>query len=661
MTAEIRRELAAVRRMPYGTARTASAEALARRIEADGPREALPEALLDLVEAYSFADEGAKSFVVFARALRLWDESPELFDTGDERNLFWEFKWVASDLPEYPQITRAQAEAFLADMERRFELAGHGLSSVRMSRFRWAWHAGQADAEEQRLAWITGLRDEFEDCVACTIGQQVDFFVDTERVEEAVALGLTQESSCNLEPTRTRYSLSLALLLSGDPEAADRMHKRAVASDDGDPTDFPAARGHGFEMLARGGRVEQALRTLRNDYPDALRKGASPALHLRFLLGLLAGLSANLDRGELPTGFAEPEWSTVSALHDWVRSAAERLAAPLDARNGTDMHARRIARALSATRVATPLPAPGAVAAGAGLGAPAAAAPGPGAPDLAGAAEAGTEAGTETGARTDAAPGGGEPSTEAVLARAEHLAQRNDYGGAARAYADAAERLEGEGWLGRAGVAFAEAAQCAALDQDEEAAHALFAAALPRLRAAGEAPEVRVAVLAAWAPIAARMGEPAGLLSALDTELDEYTEFDGSELSEELAERLRGEWIGRRAELRDSLARSIAAALPAARPAGFDPARALAEATAAGEEFAQIGRIGDAAHAFWLTGKIHRDLGATTEAIWALESAFEGFTIARARDERAAAAGELIELLRASGQDERAAEIVAEL
>lgn len=151
MNRTVARELADIRRMPYGTARTAAAEAVARRIEAEGPREHLAEALLDQIEAYNFNGDGAKSFVVFARLLRLWDESPELFDEDDRRNLFWEFKWVAADLSDYPQISLEQARAFLADMLRRFELAGNGTAAVRMSEF--LGDGGRASPGPRRRGW----------------------------------------------------------------------------------------------------------------------------------------------------------------------------------------------------------------------------------------------------------------------------------------------------------------------------------------------------------------------------------------------------------------------------------------------------------------------------------------------------------------------------
>ncbi len=651
MSPTVERELRDIRNMPYGTARISAAEAITRRIEAEGPRGSLPEALLDLVEAYTFAGEGAKSFVAFARTLRLWDESPELFDEGDERNLFWEFKWVAGDLPDYPQVRAEQAEAFLADMERRFDLAGHGLSSVRMSRFRWAWHAGRPDAEEQRLAWITGLRDEFEDCRACTIGQQVDFFTETGRHAEAVELGLTQDSKCNLEPARTYHSLALSALLNGDPELAERSFQQAMATVEGgrDGSDgLDTEHGQGFEMLARGGRLERALRKLRNDYPGLLTKGSTPLFHLRFLLGVLAGLSANLDRGSTETGLQRPEWATLAELHAWVLTEAEPIARRIDERNGTDMYARLLERALAATRAEQQLPEISLEFAA----------------DLSASVSGpGSGAGPSSDERIPAGTGGDAVSDtgSAGFQRAEELALRKDFGAAARAYADAAEALEQEGWMERAGLAYAEAAQCAALAGEEEAAHTLFGAAVPRMRSGGADDEAMTAVLGAWAPVAARMADPEAQLRATAEELERYDGFDPSGLSEELAERRRAEWSRRRAQLRDTLARSIAAADPARRMPPFSIERAISEAGLAGEEFAQLGLVFDAAHAFWAAGRAQREIGDTAGAIWSLESAFEGFGAVRRREDRANAAGELIELLRETGQADRAEEIVAQL
>lgn len=648
MSLNPQQELRTIRNMPYGTARTAAAEAITRRIEANGPPESLPEALLDLVEAYSFTGEGNKSFVAFARVLRLWDERPELFDAADERNLFWEYKWVAADLPEYPQITTAHAEAFLEDMERRFALAGHGASSVRLSRFRWAWHTGQPDVEEQRDAWVAGIRDGFEECAACTVGQQTSYFADLGRYAEAVQIGITQRDSCNQEPVRTYYATALAALHSGDPVLAAQQLKLATATDTAGPSDFSVGRSQAFEVLARGGQLDRALRVLRNELQTPLRELNTPLSRVKMLTGILAGLSANLDRGEESTGYTEPEWQTVQAMHQWVAAQAEPLARQLDARNGNDRFTRAIQAALTARRSEQPLPVPEHHAAGALQRA---------------AAEQLDSAGADVPVPADAsAPGTAAldaphaATGNELITHAETLLSHGKHAAASQAFLAAAEVLQHEGWIALSGAALAEAAQCAVVDGDEEAAHRFFAAALPRLTTGDADPEITTAVLAAWAPIAARLRQADEQIALTEQVLADHDarEPDSAGVSAELAARKLSDWQRRRATLRDTLARSLGAS-------GEVSVRAIGEATRAGEEFAGIGLLRDAAHAFWLAGRLQRDAGHSDDAVWSLESAFEGFGAANARDDRAHAASDLIDLLHATGRSDRAAEIVAEL
>ena len=71
--------------------------------------------------------------------MRWFDEHPEQFDEHDRHALFWSFKWMVSHCSDYPQIPFEQIEATLADMERRYALAGLGMNGVRLEQFRWAW------------------------------------------------------------------------------------------------------------------------------------------------------------------------------------------------------------------------------------------------------------------------------------------------------------------------------------------------------------------------------------------------------------------------------------------------------------------------------------------------------------------------------------------
>ena len=652
--ADARRELRTIRAMPYGSARTAAAEVIVRRIDAEGPQERLAEALLDLVEAYSFTGQGHRSFVTFARLLRLWDSQPELFDESDEHNLFWEFKWVAGDLPDYPEITREQADAFLEDMRRRFALVGKGLGSVFGSRFRWEWHSGDAGMEQARLAWLALPKDDMDSCAACRIGHQVDYFTETGRFAEAIALGLTQHSSCNLEPTRTLHALALAHLNAGDATSALAAYRRAVATLDTSDSDYAPARGQGFETVARGGHIERALRFLREDHAELLEGASTPLFRLRFLLGVLAGLSANLDRGELPTGLRSPDAPTLAQLHAWVHDQAADLASRFDARGGGDYYARLLARSLTATR--TPV----------ALDFDLAALTPPTSPPPA--AEAQPGSGVELdGARDVAATPTGPAAVAAALRTAERRARARAFPAAAAAYLQAAEVATAAGLLEHAGMAWAESAQCAARAGDEQTAHTRYAAALPLLRAADGDPSAIAQVLAAWAPIAAGFNDTEALMTHLEVLLGQGTdggaarsaavtsgEADHAGMDADLTERQRRQSERVHASLLETWARVVATI-------GSRGAEAADAAAAAGEMFAHAGQIGAAAHAFWLAGQIHRENGDLAGAVLSLESAYEGLTIARDSSNRARAASELIDVLRATGQHDRADAVIGTL
>ena len=94
-------EIVAITKMPYGPARTAAAESVVRRIEAENAHEVLAWALAELVEAYVFDGHGEQAFVAFSRMLRVWDENPELCDEQDVRNLFWDYYLMGERLAWY--------------------------------------------------------------------------------------------------------------------------------------------------------------------------------------------------------------------------------------------------------------------------------------------------------------------------------------------------------------------------------------------------------------------------------------------------------------------------------------------------------------------------------------------------------------------------------
>lgn len=653
---EAERRLAAIRALPHGTARVAAAEAIVRRFEAEGPAEQLPRALLDLVKAYTYADERVRRFVPFARLLRLWDASPELFDDLLRYLLFWEYKWVAEGVSDFPEVTAAQAEEFLAEMERRFNLAGLSLGAVANARFRWAWGSGDPDADAARLRWLRLSGDDMDDCAACRVSVQTEFFLSVGRWAEAVEMGLSQRGQCMSEPAYNCSALALACLEAGDLAGAVAAHRRMLATINPNVGDFATGYGREFELLGRGGHIERALLRLRDVYPGLLDKAATPLSRLDFLLRVVAGLSANLDQPGLATGLRRASLGTLAELHAWVGAEARALAARFDERNGNDYYARELERALGAVR------APGRL----DLDAPVVAetpTPGPLAdsrPAVEKHALPGgrprADAGADDAGRDADGDALGEASSRQLFSRAESLAAAGDLVQAAQLYLRAADAADEAGLLADAGLALAESARCADRLGDAQAAHDRYLRAVPLLRAADAGVELIAQVLIAWAPVADRADGLAPVLVAIDAALARVADEDTSQLSDALAAKRRNRLGRLRASLSDTLARAVASAPD--EPGGRDPIKL---ALTAGEEFAHAGAISDAAYAFWLAGQLQREAGAAEDALWSLESAFEGFTMVNQRVPRAEVAGEFIELLRSTGQFAKADEVVASL
>lgn len=349
---EAQQELFEIYRMPHGTPRIERAEQIARRIELEGPEEKLAEALLDLVEAYVFGDEGHKGFSGLARTLRWFDERPELFDDADRRNLFWEFKWVAGDLADWAQIERSGAENVLADMERRYALAGYGASGPLAAKFRYAYSTGDiAGAEQLRGAWLAAPRDEMSQCEACEPGELAEYYTEQERYGEALDLAPRMHGNCNIEPSRGLSALALSQLLSGnlaDAEQSVRTSQRRLQIDT--PTDLVVVRARLLEVLLRAGEHEEALKMLRTRDLVLLESCASPLDWLRVLLSLLAGFSAAAHVApETPTGLAPGLPQTIAEARDWAAAESMPLVAQFDARNGNAYFSQLRERASAAT------------------------------------------------------------------------------------------------------------------------------------------------------------------------------------------------------------------------------------------------------------------------------------------------------------------------
>ncbi|WP_066463503.1 hypothetical protein [Sanguibacter suarezii] len=624
--------ITATRRMPFGLARNEVAAELVREIDAEGPETALAYALFALVESYAFSQEVEKAYLPFTRSVRLWDERPELFDADDTHSLFWSFKWMVGDLMSYPAIPAAQIQATLADMERRYLLAGNGLSAVNHLLFEWHHLLGDDEAGPSYERWVTTERDAFSQCPACEPGDRTTYLFAQGRVEEGIRLleeAQRSGATCRTEPADMLSQLQLAYLEVGDAEGAARAHRHGLATLDSSG-EMPSARGRHIQFLARTGNTTAALRFLER-YQRLLTGAETPRGRWAFLTTAGVGVAAlRATVPDTPLALDAVEAATVGELDDWMRAQALFLAAQFDERGGTSAMTERTLHAWSGTHVRVPVdltvlaldPAD----------------------HISGRRPGDDDASERSGpAVSDVRPfiarAGIGPDS---LVHQAELLTGTDPVSAARLYAHASSAFAEAGEHEAAGFALAEAAMLSDQLGDSDGAAATIDAAVALLQTAGTGLEYVGPVIRVAARLSGAIGAWGPATDLLDWAL---TEAEGASPTAALALE--------RAHLLDTRAR-----VHASRGEG---AAALADACTAAEAFTAHHRTADAAHASWLAGTIELGAGRPDAAVTHLESAAQGFTLVRAREQQAEVLGQLIQALTALGRADDAAVLVRQL
>lgn len=363
-------------RTPWGPAEQALvAEAVALAIEIGDER---LEYQARMRQTASANMNGATDVMLnsFAWCLARHDADPQRFPADLEyggADLMWQFKWMASSLRSSPAFSAEQIAAVLDDMEAHYRAGGLGLSGVLTARFEDAWEAGRIDdAEALRVQLEATPRDDHSHCDACGRSQFAGFFAETGREDQAIRLVeemLEGGFSCGEEPEHALSRVLVPYLRAGRLDEARSAHLRSyrLAKDNPDNLRivannivFSALTGNEARALAQ---VERHISWLGHD-----------GLNVDAHVVALGAFAFALDRvtaaghGDTPVrgadspalveffGAHEGAWHADDlAAASWA--AAERLGAEFDRRDGTDGHARSLARtrALSSEHYDVPI------------------------------------------------------------------------------------------------------------------------------------------------------------------------------------------------------------------------------------------------------------------------------------------------------------------
>ena len=620
--------------MPFGRARAEAAARQVRLIEAEGPDEVRAYALESLVEALTWIGEPSQAVVPFIKLLRWWDAHPELFDTGDQNILFWEFGWIVSDMCRNPAMSVERVERTIDDMERRFALANRGGERVWSCRLDWELLRRGPNLESVFNTWLTKPVDGEDSCPACHQEHHADYLVEIGDLEGAVAIleaALASDLNCSREPASILAMLAWCYLEMGMLEDVERLLPQ-VAAEIRTCTSMSVLVAYCrlFEVLARGDQSERAIALL----PKIIEGVGTATAYVRLEAWrhVLAARTSLLDEFDYPLQLPDLTLDCVEAVMRKVGDEALELTKAFDDRHGNAVQAARLRQALQKTMSARPLVLVEA---------------------------SGPSARPDNHLVVAAARPAPEDETVAL---AEESFRAGCHATAAMLYARAADQAQAAGRLAQAGWCWAESARNWQQVKDIDQATGDYVKAQARLKAAQVTLEEIAPLFVAWAPAVRKLDYKL----FVDLARQHYptpAQTGPRPLEDVLSAALAAgmptsplirRYMLARADINDALARVLARFGPV-----VDRRAALSMAEESATRYTALGRTDAAAHAWWLAGKVAARLGEDS-ADAHFNMAMQTFRSTGQRNRRFShqVAKEYARYLLAQGREEQAFELL---
>jgi len=353
-----------VDRLEHGTARVAAAEVAVSRADELGDEDLRYKAREILMTAAVFSGRPDLATVHFGWMLARFDADPA---RHSEAMLLWQYKWIVTRLPLFPQIPKAQILATFADMEARFRRYGQGEHALQKIRRTLCQNLGDdRGAAKAHRAFLTTRRDTLSDCAACVPSSNVYYYIGVNDDEKAFAEAapiLDGDLRCASVPHSTIAGLLLAYLRNGRGEEAMALHRRGYKLVERNPEHVDDAAKH-MLFLALTGNHAAAIRLFERHAPVAAA-GKDPMngfyFNLRAHLTLILLLETGRDTLKLRL---RPDFSVAGdkgvygtkALITWYLETMTNTAKLFDARNENGAYMKLVRAFRRNKKHATPVP-----------------------------------------------------------------------------------------------------------------------------------------------------------------------------------------------------------------------------------------------------------------------------------------------------------------
>lgn len=332
--------------------RIAALEGMQSEIEAADDPDLLESALGDLYDACCSEGQLARAYEPLHKRLRLYANHPAVL------------RGFASDLPLFlvksycwrvclaPDLSRAQIEHTLSELERVYAFKNAGMSSVHGAYLDWALHRGDvhAAAERYRQQRACPPGSGLDECDACLASQWANYHLslgDDQGAVDHFQFAFDDPGNCCEQPQRGLADALLPLVRLGRLAEAREAHVEGFAMvRDDDSYQYAIARH--LEFLARSGNETRGLNLLRA-HARMLSAGENPHDRMHFLASAALLLSRIIALTGPNTAVPGPHGrATAELVARFARGEALRLAAAFDARNGTDHQTTMVGKVIVA-------------------------------------------------------------------------------------------------------------------------------------------------------------------------------------------------------------------------------------------------------------------------------------------------------------------------
>ncbi|WP_124728334.1 tetratricopeptide repeat protein [Staphylospora marina] len=313
--------------LPDGDQKIELLEKAVRLADMEGDEKAAFAARLELTGAANFAGRADKALVSFAWCLARFDKNPELCSPY---TLMWQYKWIANDLDEFPQLSLEKIRETLEDLRNRYRQLGMGERVYAMIRHRIALRRGDMEeAAEWFERWLDEPRDDLSDCLACELDTHVTFLLKQDRLDEALRLArplLNGDHTCKHVPANTWGQFLIPLAKAGRWETAEEFHRQGLAAIGAEQGFLSTVSDHVLYLTVTDRKRARELFSGRFSEAMACRE---QGVCFHFLLAGLLLAERSEAAGE-DVNLPEP------ATKEWLQEQVMQLADAFDRRNGND-------------------------------------------------------------------------------------------------------------------------------------------------------------------------------------------------------------------------------------------------------------------------------------------------------------------------------------